>query len=558
MRRLSGLTDRCLGGVPVVATAAADALPVAAMAVWVLLVAVVLWGTRRHRRPRLAGDGWLGVATGPVESDQRPLAAAASAVGPPSPGQVVAGDTLPALGEIGGLTSETAQLDDLVGGILSAGRRTIRRAARAVLVHGDPGSGRTALVRALAGEHDAPLLVVEADDLVATGIDSHVAAVFSRARALARCVVLVSGVDRLSATGAGVDATARRRAVNDLASHVRSLTHDDRVVVVATADTVDDVSPLLLCDGCFDRDVAILRPDREERERIVRREMVFAGVTYDGDLSAVVRMTQDMTSSQVRRLVGAAVRSAQVDLGTQTEPVRLTLRDMRAGLYLSTRSTFDPSTLDVGLSRRVRRFARRLDDPSTSDGLALVGEDGNGKTTVARWLADTSVRDVVWLTGDDLHCLAPRDLEAIVDSACAPAPSLVVIDDLDADVGHRVPPVVGAKHVAVAIERLLSSAGTSVVVTVTDRSSVPNVDEARIDALWIPRPGYHERVCLLRQLLGDAELVDTTLEQLAAALHGYTRAMVVAACHRALRGASVWAAEGATPAVHGNDLAPRA
>lgn len=539
VRRPTGRTNPhliILPAAPALSFIGDDLRPVALIVCWAMVVAVVLLPLRS--RPRLPRSDWLAVMTGPPEHTGSVRVHVPDDAGAPL--DVVWPDALPAFHDVQGLVLETAQLDDLARVILDAGRRPVRRTWHGVLVHGDAGSGRTMLVRALAGEHEVPLLSVQARDLVPQRTDSPIATILTRAVEVAPCVVLIIGVDELSADHADADTARHRRAVNDLAWHLRMLSADHPVVVVGTALSVERVSPLLLTPGGFDRQIAVIGPDRAERERIIRRELIFAGATYRGDVTDVVRMSRDMFARQLRDLVAVAVRSARLDHRSDRRgPVTLTLRDMRAGLHQASASPFDPRTVGTELSQRIRRFASEMRDPLASCGLALVGEDGNGKTTIARWLADACRREVMWFTGADVRSLTSRDLEAIIDVACTRAPALVVLDDLDGALDSRATPPIDAKHLAVAVERLLSGQGTSVVLTASDPSSIPRIDDDMIDTCWVARPDFHDRVHIIRHVLADTDLLDTTHEELAAHLHGLNRAAVVDTCHRALRVAAI-------------------
>ena len=541
VRRPIGRTDQHLtivAAAPALMFIGNDSLPIVLLGCWVVVV-VVLLSLSRRSRPHPARHEWFAVMTGPPPEPDRPPATTHHPECGDVPVQIVLPDTLPDLDDVRGLALETAQLDDLAGAVLDAGRRPVRRSWHGVLVHGDAGSGRTTLVRALAGEHRVPLLVVQARDLVPEGTEGRMRTILARATTLQPCVVLILGLDELSSDRTAATAARRLRAINDLAWHLQTFATERPIVVAGTALSVDRVSPLLLGTGGFDRRIAVLDPDRRERERIIRRELVFAGATYGGDIADVVLMTCDMSAQQVQRLVHASVRSARLDLGAHDRPVVLTRRDVRAGLHLAAASTFDPRTIGRQLSQCLRRFALELEDSQASGGLALVGESGSGKTTIARWLADACTREVTWLTGADLRSLTTRDLETVVEGACARAPVLVVIDDLDSALDARATPRIDAKHLAVAAERLLTGQGTSMVMTASDASSIRRVDDGMVDICWVGRPGFHDRVHLIRHALAEADLAGTTDQEVAAHLHGLTRAAIVQICERAVRIAAI-------------------
>jgi SpoVK/Ycf46/Vps4 family AAA+-type ATPase len=415
-------------------------------------------------------------------------------------------------------------LEDLAGLVLRAGRRPYERGWGGVLLHGHTAADAALLVRAVAGEHDVPLLSVRAARLARAAVDSAVKAVFAYVREHAPCVLMIADLGALSSQAA----LTSRRVHSDLLTHLRGLAPSDRVVVVGITTHADDLAPSLRRPGGFDRPVALGVPTASERARIVRREVVLQGAVLDADPQAVVQVTDALAASQVRDAVATAVRSVRSRSAVSGAPPAVTARDLCQGVAAVHASpgiaalAFAPE-----LVRRLKDVVTRLHDGRSTPTLALLGQRGNGRTTAVRWVAQQCDGGATWLTGADLAVLTSDDLKAVIDGVMAQRPTLVVIDDIDEAFAESA--TIDPKRLLAAIEEFVTSRAFALLLTAQERwapSWASDLDD-QIESHWIAHPTYRERVLLIRHVDPDAD--EGSVTALAAALHGVTRREIVAA-----------------------------
>ena len=500
-------------------------VPALVLLCWVLIALLALAPRRRHRTYR--DDGWYASVAGPaVEEDVLVDGPSRRPTSQHLDGAALVATTysreLPTLADVAGHAIAVAQLDDLLAPVLHAGRRPYRRPFGGVLVHGGTAADRGLLVRAVAGEHEVPLLTIRATTLGRSPVDSAVEAVFAHARAHAPCVLVVTDLDALAE-----DVAAElRRVCSDLLTHLRRVAPAERLAVVGLLSDADVVPRPLLDIGGFDRSVAVGALTAAERERIIRREVLLHAAAHDGDLQASVLETDGMTASQLQAAVAAAVRSVRSRSAVSGGPVTVTPRDLRASIdAASAVPTVAPQAFGSTIACRLQSLVAQLDDDQASPAIALLGASGNGKTTAARWVAQRCDRRVVWITCRDITMLRPEDLDVVVDAAAAQAPVLVVLDGVD----EALAALDGSdrKPVVAAVERLLAARRVGLLLTARDRWTPPYANhlDDQIESYWLRHPTYHERIVLIRHAHRDAH--PSTIATLAAQLHGATRRDVV-------------------------------
>jgi ATP-dependent 26S proteasome regulatory subunit len=506
----------------------ATLLVVLSVTVLVLLAA----GTPQRQHSQPGADRWYAAEIGPLQrnGDNDP-AARLSAPGtvrrlPVGDALVITEhpDELPTLSDIVGHRMAAAQLDDIVGPTLRAGRRPYLRPWGGVILHGAPATDASLLARAIAGEHQVPLLTVQAARLARSPLDSAVKSTFSTARAAAPCVLVVTDLDALVAHGS----PALQRVASDLLTQLRSLLPSDRLAVLGVAAKLHAL-PRSLCDsGGFDRAVTVGALTASERARIIQREILLHAATLDDDLQAATDLTDGLSASQLRAVIAGAVRSVRARLAVPGGPLMVSVRDLREGtVEADGRPAVVPLAWGSDVVSSLHRFVAQLDDGRAIPALALLGAAGNGKTAAARWVAHRCGRWVVWIAGAELGPMTPRDVAAVVAGVVERTPVLVVIDDIAA---LPLSPAGAGGNVSRAIERLLSTVGAGLLVTSRTQWNLPGAHHLndRIASCWIPHPTYHERLALIQRVMPRADGA-----ALAARLHGATRRDVVAAARNA-------------------------
>jgi len=207
------------------------------------------------------------------------------------------------------------------------------RIPRGVLLHGAPGTGKTLLAKAVAGEADAPFFTISGSDFVEMFVGVGAARVrdlFKQAKEVAPAIIFVDEIDavgRHRGTGTGGGHDEREQTLNQLLVELDGFDDRDNVILMAATNRPDILDPALLRPGRFDRQIAVDAPDLAGREAILTVHAV--GRPFDDDVSwnTVARRTPGFTGADLANIVNEAAllagrRSARsITLADVTESI---------------------------------------------------------------------------------------------------------------------------------------------------------------------------------------------------------------------------------------------
>jgi cell division protease FtsH len=187
------------------------------------------------------------------------------------------------------------------------------RIPRGVLLSGAPGTGKTLLARAVAGEAGVPFLSMSASEFVEmiVGVGaSRVRDLFAQAKAAAPSIVFVDEIDAIGRSrGSGVFSGAndeREQTLNQILTEMDGFDATTGVIVLAATNRPDVLDPALLRPGRFDRRITIQAPDKEGREQILRVHTRSVPLAPDVDLSGLAATTVGMVGADLANLVNEA------------------------------------------------------------------------------------------------------------------------------------------------------------------------------------------------------------------------------------------------------------
>ena len=261
------------------------------MAPFLLLIAFYVWMFRRQRGAMGGMGGILGGgARKPVDPESVRVT----------------------FDDVAGIDEVEAEISEVVDFLRDPGkyRRVGARAPKGVLLTGAPGTGKTLLARATAGEANVPFFSASASEFIEmiVGVGaSRVRELFAEARKVAPAIIFIDEIDTIGRARAGARAVGghdeREQTLNQILTEMDGFSGHEGVVVLAATNRPDILDPALLRPGRFDRQIMVHAPDHRGRVEILRVHTRKVPLADDVNLDRLAASTPGMTGADLANLV---------------------------------------------------------------------------------------------------------------------------------------------------------------------------------------------------------------------------------------------------------------
>jgi len=216
--------------------------------------------------------------------------------------------------DVAGVDEAKEDVQELVEFLRDPGKfqRLGGRIPRGILMVGQPGTGKTLLAKAIAGEAKVPFFSISGSDFVEMFVGvgaSRVRDMFEQAKKQAPCIIFIDEIDavgRHRGAGLGGGHDEREQTLNQLLVEMDGFEPNDGIIVIAATNRPDVLDPALLRPGRFDRQVVVGLPDIRGREQILKVHMRKVPLGDDVSAAVIARGTPGFSGADLANLVNEA------------------------------------------------------------------------------------------------------------------------------------------------------------------------------------------------------------------------------------------------------------
>ena len=222
---------------------------------------------------------------------------------------------------VAGLQEEKEELQEIIEFLKEPGKFTKvgARIPKGVLLEGAPGTGKTLLAKAIAGEANVPFFSISGSDFVEMFVGvgaSRVRDMFAEAKRHAPCIIFIDEIDavaRRRGTGMGGGHDEREQTLNQLLVEMDGFGVNEGIIVMAATNRVDILDPAILRPGRFDRKITVAAPDVRGREEILKVHAKNKPLGDDVNLEQIAQTTAGFTGADLENLLNEAAINAAMD-----------------------------------------------------------------------------------------------------------------------------------------------------------------------------------------------------------------------------------------------------
>jgi len=217
--------------------------------------------------------------------------------------------------DVAGIDEAKAELEEVIEFLRDPKKftRLGGRIPKGLLLVGQPGTGKTLLARAIAGEAEVPFLSISGSDFVEMFVGvgaSRVRDLFDQGKKNAPCIIFIDEIDavgRHRGAGLGGGHDEREQTLNQLLVEMDGFESNEGVILVSATNRPDVLDPALLRPGRFDRQVVVPLPDVKGREKILEVHTKKTPLAEDIDFAVIARGTPGFSGADIENLVNESV-----------------------------------------------------------------------------------------------------------------------------------------------------------------------------------------------------------------------------------------------------------
>ena len=216
--------------------------------------------------------------------------------------------------DVAGIEEAKAELNEIVDFLKDPSKfqKLGARIPKGALLVGSPGTGKTLLARAIAGEAGVPFFSISGSDFVEMFVGvgaSRVRDMFEQGKRNAPCIIFIDEIDavgRKRSSGAGGSHEEREQTLNQMLVEMDGFDANEGVIIIAATNRADVLDPALLRPGRFDRQIQVPLPDVGGREEILKVHMLKLPTAPDVDAKIIARGTPGFSGAELANIANEA------------------------------------------------------------------------------------------------------------------------------------------------------------------------------------------------------------------------------------------------------------
>ncbi|MBO5022187.1 MAG: ATP-dependent zinc metalloprotease FtsH [Clostridia bacterium] len=327
--------------------------------------------------------------------------------------------------DIAGTEEEKEELKEIVE-FLKAPKKFTDLGARipkGVLLVGHPGTGKTLLARAVAGEANVPFITISGSDFVEMFVGvgaSRVRDLFEQAKKNKPCIVFIDEIDavgRQRGAGLGGGNDEREQTLNQLLVEMDGFEPNEGIIVLAATNRSDVLDPALMRPGRFDRQIYVNIPDVKGREGILKIHAKNKPIDENVDFKTLAKITVGFTGADIENMLNeAAILAAR-----EGRP-KIVMSDITEGINKVTMGPKKKSRVVTERDKKITAYheaghailAKKLENTDEVQEVSIIPRGMAGGYTMQRPDNDNSYRTYNYLMDEIAVCMGGRLAEEIV------------------------------------------------------------------------------------------------------------------------------------------------